>query len=77
VRENPWLQFTGEATRLPNFALSLRLRRDIRNRADPREHGGRVLGATSLLFHSRERNFGLALRPARCKFTKDYGGVIQ
>ena len=30
----------------------LRLRREIRNRADPREHGGRVLGATSLICFS-------------------------
>jgi hypothetical protein len=26
---------------------------------------------------SRERKFGLVLRPARCKFVRDRGGVIQ
>jgi hypothetical protein len=46
----------------------------LRNRGD---HGGRVLNATSPLFHSRERNFGLALRSARCKSGRDRGGVIQ
>jgi hypothetical protein len=49
-----------------NSWLQLR-RREIRN-PDPRE---RVVGATSLLFHSWEHNFRLALRPARCKFVKD------
>ena len=37
----------------------------------------RVLRATSHLFLSRERNFGLALRPARCKSAKDRGWVIR
>jgi hypothetical protein len=33
----------------------------------------RALRATSFLFLLRERNFGLALRPARCKLVKDRG----
>lgn len=37
----------------------------------------RALRATSFLFLLRERNFGLALRPARCKLVKDRGWVIR
>jgi hypothetical protein len=37
----------------------------------------RALRATSFLFLLRERNFGLAIRPARCKLVKDRGWVIR
>ena len=70
---------TGEATRLPNLrAFSLKVPcREIRSRADPPRTWQRVLGATSLLFHSRDHNFGLALRPARCKFVTDRGRAFS
>jgi hypothetical protein len=62
-----------KAIRLPNFAPSLMPRREIRDRADPHEHGA-VFSVQHLFCSSRgERNFGLTRRPARCKFAKDRG----
>jgi len=36
----------------------------------------RVLGATSLLFHSRELNFGLSSPHVRCEFARDRRGAF-
>jgi hypothetical protein len=60
--KNPWLQL--QAVKSVTMPIRANMAR-------------RVLGATSLLFLSRERIFILALRPGRCKFAKDRGWVIR
>jgi hypothetical protein len=62
------------------FSLNRLIPRDAmadREGSAPETRWRRVLGATALLFHSREHNFGLALRPARCKFAKSGAKLFQ
>jgi hypothetical protein len=72
VRKNLWLQLQGKQhvrlnSRVTDFTAAT-LREGVARRA---------LRATSFLFLLRQRNFGLALRPARCKLVKDRGWVIR
>jgi hypothetical protein len=58
---------TEEATRLP----------EIRNRADPREHGAPCPRCNISFVPFEGNNFGLALQPARCKFVTDRGTAFS
>jgi hypothetical protein len=67
VRENPWLQLQRrQHVCLKSVIVPIRA-----------NMARRVLGATSPLFHSRERNFGLAPRLDRCKVVRDRGGAFS